>query len=158
MTNSNQTVINGIAIVKDSHCDHNFDLLQIEYVLGQLSGAPTDKVTVRQVQLPAGLGRVPCALHGPIMGQPPVPDSEVGLTHRGQRTWPSRLVDRPVQMVPDVTVIVGPHEGQLVLYTMYGGPQAPREPGDPMIPDAELAEARKFWAEHALAKNPGRTA
>jgi hypothetical protein len=39
-----------------------------------------------------------------------------------------------------------------VLYTAYGGPQAPREPGDPAIKDfAEQAASEIFWSEHALA-------
>ena len=55
-------------------------------------------------------------------------------------------------LVRTVTVIAGPHEGDpCVLYTAYGGPCAPREPGDPTIASwDELLESRSFWAKHAL--------
>ncbi len=36
-----------------------------------------------------------------------------------------------------------------VLFTAYGGPAAPQEPGDPKCRDAEASW--KFWSEHALA-------
>lgn len=71
-----------------------------------------------------------------------------------------------------VTVIAGPHtacpaggactgatcadydshvEHACVLYTAYGGPQAPREPGDPSIKSwEELVASREFWSQHAL--------
>ena len=37
-----------------------------------------------------------------------------------------------------------------ILYTAYGGPQAPQEPGDPNCKDPEKSAA--FWREHGLAK------
>lgn len=37
-----------------------------------------------------------------------------------------------------------------VLYTAFGGPAAPQEPGDPGCKD--LAASTTFWREHALAK------
>jgi hypothetical protein len=37
-----------------------------------------------------------------------------------------------------------------VLYTAYGGPVAPQEPGDPGCKDVETSTA--FWRQHALAK------
>ena len=36
-----------------------------------------------------------------------------------------------------------------ILYTAFGGPATPQEPGDPGCKDVEAAT--KFWAEHALA-------
>ena len=39
-----------------------------------------------------------------------------------------------------------------MLFTAFGGPLAPREPGDPDMTDAkEIAESKKFWSEHALS-------
>lgn len=38
-----------------------------------------------------------------------------------------------------------------ILYTAFGGPLAPREPGDPDLPAEERAESEAFWAEHALS-------
>lgn len=37
-----------------------------------------------------------------------------------------------------------------ILYTTFGGPLAPQEPGDPSCKDPEASTA--FWQEHALAK------
>ncbi len=153
-----------ITVHKDSHCDHNLSQAQFDYVLKEFVASTEydpehPKVITKSITLPPEFGYVPCALHGPIMGQAPVKDDEVVLGYRGSRRWPSRLVDRPVQMVPMVTIIVGPYDGEpLVLYTMYGGPPAPREVGDPNLTGQDIDESRKFWAEHALARDLTRTA
>ena len=43
-------------------------------------------------------------------------------------------------------------EHACILYTSYGGPKAPREPGDLTIESWEaIVEAREFWAQHALS-------
>lgn len=80
-----------------------------------------------------------------------VPD-EVFLDRRGDRSWESRLVRATPVQTRLVTVVAGPHDGSpCVLYTAYGGPQAPREPGDPNIrDDAERKACVAFWSEHAL--------
>ncbi len=44
----------------------------------------------------------------------------------------------------------GTQKHACVLYTAFGGPLAPQEPGDPACKDAEASAA--FWREHALAK------
>lgn len=126
----------------DSHLDHGLTEPQISYLLG------LDLVGVHTVELPAELGTVPCALYGPAMGDPAVPEAEVVLARRGARTGLSRLIRRPPRPTRLVTVIVGPHDGLPdVLYTAFGGPAAPREPFE--VPDDP--EAAAFWAEHALS-------
>lgn len=84
------------------------------------------------------------------------------------------MYDKPVKLqVRMVTVIAGPHKltcgcqvsgrrdcqdcegygtvNETVLNTAYGGPCAPRSPGDADIKSwDELLESRKFWSEHAL--------
>lgn len=96
----------------------------------------------------------------------------VNGNHFIQPTLPLRgIPTKPAARV--ITVIAGPHKvtcgcklsgrrdcieceghgdvNETVLYTAYGGPCAPREPGDPNIKSwDELLESRKFWAEHAL--------
>jgi len=37
-----------------------------------------------------------------------------------------------------------------ILYTVFGGPLAPQEPGDPGCKDVEAS--RRFWSEHALSR------
>ena len=38
-----------------------------------------------------------------------------------------------------------------ILYTVFGGPIAPKEPDDPTLTDEQRPESIAFWAEHALA-------
>jgi hypothetical protein len=73
------------------------------------------------------------------------------------------MVNRPVRETRILTVIGGhlpvkdngPHavdSSRCVLYTAFGGPMAPREPGDPSITDVDdLKESTLFWAQHALS-------
>jgi hypothetical protein len=39
-----------------------------------------------------------------------------------------------------------------MLYTAFGGPLAPKEPGDPTLKDSEREESEKFWSQHALVE------
>jgi hypothetical protein len=105
------------------------------------------------------------------MGDPAVPEDVVVHAPRGSRSWPSRLVERITRRTRLVTVIAGPHEETCrvceegrdhlatcpgkrkypcVLYTAFGGPPAPQEPGDPSCKDPMASTA--FWREHALAR------
>ena len=179
----------------ESHLDHNLTAAQIAYVMERFADRET--FFIETFELPEELGTVPCGLYGPLMGDPPVPESEVTRAPRGSRTWSSRLVDRPARPCQQVTVIAGPHEetcksthdvlriggcngtgkveqagmhagagwheetcprckglGKIhhacIVYTMFGGPLAPQEPGDPSCKDVEAATA--VWAVHALAR------
>jgi hypothetical protein len=106
---------------------------------------------------PSGSGtRLPCGLHGPAAGDLPVLESDVHYRVRGNRKNASRLVNRPTRPTRQVTVIAGPAGDEpCVLYTAYGGPEAPREPGDTSIQSwDEVQKSRKFWADHALSDQP----
>ena len=139
-------------IVADSHLDHGLSEAQVACISERF--AERDGFFIESFELPAGLGTIPCGLHGPIMGDAPVEDAEVTYAVRGDRPCESRLCDRPTRPTSTVTVIAGPHEdSSCVLYTAFGGPLAPREPGDPSISDdGERAECEAFWAEHALSR------
>lgn len=131
----------------DTHLDHNLTPEQVDYLFGRF--ADRDAFFIETVELPPELGTVPCGLFGPLMGDPPVPEAEVAYARRGAREWESRLVDRAPRPTRQVTVIAGPHDGlPCVLFTMFGGPVAPREPGDP---NAQV-ESAAFWRDHALAR------
>lgn len=134
-----------------SHLDHGLSEAVVTWLLERLG--ERDGFFIETLQLPPELGTVPCGLHGPVMGDEPVPDSECRAEIRGTRAWESRLCDRPVRQVRTVSVIAGPHgDAPCVLYTAFGGPVAPREPGDPNITDeAERARSVSFWREHALS-------
>lgn len=113
----------------DSHLDHDLSEPQINYLLAHF--ADRDTFFIETITLPTDLGTVPCALYGPVMGDLPVSEPEVTYAKRGTREWPSRLIDRPARPQRAVTVIAGPHDGHpCVLYTAFGGPAAPQEPGD----------------------------
>lgn len=146
-----------------SHVDHNLSPAQLDYLLDRF--ATRDTFFLETIELPPELGTVPCALWGPTMGDPPVPEEEVLHARRGARSWPSRLTTRPPRPTRLVTVIAGPHEEPCtpcdecvggrrtyacVLYTAFGGPSAPQEPGDPGCKD--LAASSAFWNAHALAR------
>lgn len=132
--------------VEASHLDHGLSFGQSEWVLKQCGGR--DGFFIEQLELPPDLGTVPCALVGPTVGDHPVPEHRVVYQTRGDRAWSSRMVRRALRPTRTVTVIAGPHgDNPCVLYTMFGGPLAPREVGDPEAG----ADSAQFWAEHALA-------
>tara|TARA_R100001079_G_scaffold109558_1_gene82625 strand:- start:2922 stop:3344 length:423 start_codon:yes stop_codon:yes gene_type:complete len=138
-----------IKVIEASHVDHGLTSKQLDFVLAQIGEVAG--FGIHRVVLPESLGTVPCGLYGPTMGDDPVLESEVRLKRRGDREGLSRMVDRPVRQVSTVTVIAGPHEGETVLYTAFGGPPAPREPWDSSLDENGVAESLKFWSEHALA-------
>ena len=142
-----------IKIIPESHVDHGLSPEQLAWLLA----AVDDRTAffVETFMLPESLGTVACSLIGPAIGAAPVPESDVRYVVRGERKTASRVckASPPKPRTRLVTLVAGPtagHEG-VVLYTAYGGPTAPREPGDPSLATwADVVESRAFWAEHAL--------
>lgn len=136
-------------VIEESHLDHGLTQSQIDFVANLFRDR--SEFFIETVELPEELGLVPCGLHGPTMGDPPVPEEEVSYVARGNRGGESRVCDRPTRLQNKVTVIAGPHgDEQCVLYTAFGGPQAPKEPYD-AVGDEERAASEAFWAVHALS-------
>jgi hypothetical protein len=162
---------------QDSHVDHGLTEAQLNYLLDRF--VDRSAFFLETVELPEDLGTVPCGLWGPIMGDPPISEDDVRHAARGPRAWTSRLIERPARPTRLVTVIAGPHAepcpqcttsawnilhradcptcggtGELkhtcILYTAFGGPASPQEPGDPGCKDVDASAA--FWRDHALAK------
>jgi hypothetical protein len=132
-----------------SHLDHGLSPAQVEHIFKLF--ADRQAFFIETFTLPSELGTVPCGLYGPVMGDPPIGEDEVTYEKRGTRAWSSRLVALPPRQQHEVTVIAGPHEEHAcILYTAFGGPLAPQEPGDPGCKDPTASA--KFWREHALAK------
>lgn len=132
-----------------SHLDHGLSPEVIQFIMETFGDR--DGFFIETVELPNGL-TAPCGLYGPIMGDSPVPEDEVVYLERNGRGYKSRMVRRPIRMVNTITVIAGPDGDEpCVLYTAFGGPLAPREPGDPSLPEEEREESLRFWSEHALA-------
>ncbi len=153
-----------------SHTDHGIPLAVRDWALARLEPLEGESVVVRSLPLPDSLGSVPCALWGPAMGDAPFRESDVLYQRRGKRPWASRVLrpslarlarssrletSRIVTVVCLDPAMVGRPELRdcLVLATMYGGPLAPREPGDPSIQDdpGALSESFRFWRDHALS-------
>lgn len=131
-----------------SHLDHALTPAQIAYVLARYEGRA--EFLRETIELPDDLGTVPCGLYGPLMGDAPITADEAYRTVRGERMYQSRCVARPTRPTRLLTVIAGPHDGHAcVLYTAFGGPLAPQEPGDPTCRDVPASTA--FWSAHALA-------
>jgi hypothetical protein len=137
---------------KDSHVDHSLTEAQLAYILGL--NAKENELTIQTVELPEDLGTVPCGLVGPAMGDAPVTSDQVTLKNRGERPYKSRLIAQAPRQTRMVTVISGPHDGNpCVLFTAFGGPVTPKEPGDLSIKsDSERLESEQFWSEHALCE------
>lgn len=133
----------------ESHVDHGLTEAQLTYLLDRFADRQT--FFIEAIILPAVLGTVPCGLYGPLVGDSAIDENAVTYAPRGSRAWPSRLVDLPVRQQRAITVIAGPHDGHAcILYTAFGGPASPQEPGDPGCKDPEASAA--FWREHALAR------
>ena len=148
------------------HADHGINEVQMKYIQETLefSMVEEDGFFIKEVHLDGcdhdnGVytpenTQVPCALYGPAMGDEPVPGYCI--------EWKKRSEDRPAdRMLPffphrwvGYVQAIGIKDGDdWKLFTVYGGPLAPRNPEDPTIPtEEEREEARKFWSEHALAE------
>lgn len=140
-------------ITKDSHLDHELTVGQLDYIKKKF--VDRNAFFKETFELPEAAGMVVTRLLGPAVGMAPLTDEKlVRYEVRHNRKCASRLIRVPSERIVTrlVTVIAGPHgTDPCVLYTAYGGPCAPREPGDPDIKSwDELLESRKFWAEHAL--------
>ena len=134
---------------RNSHVDHDLTEAQLRYLLDRF--ADRRAFFIETITLPTELGTVPCGLYGPLMGDLAISEDEVTYSRRGERVWDSRLIALPTRQQHEVTVIAGPHDGHAcVLFTAFGGPSAPQEPGVPNCKDP--AENAAFWREHALAK------
>ena len=138
-------------ITDQSHTDHNITPAQMAYIMEKFGHR--DAFFIETVDLPPRLGTVPCGLHGPLMGDDPVPESEVTYAQRGEREGDSRLCERATREVSQVTLIAGPAGDEpCILYTAFGGPLAPQEPTDPSLADEKREESEAFWKDHALTK------
>jgi len=133
----------------ESHFDHGLTEAQVNFLMDRF--ADRQAFFIETVELPEALGTVPCGLFGPAMGDAAIGDADVVYGKRGARAWDSRLVDRAPRQVRTVTIIAGPHDDEpCIVYTAFGGPLAPQEPGDPGCKDVEAST--RFWSEHALAR------
>ena len=138
-------------ITAAAHLDHALTPDHIAFIAAKF--ADRQAFFIETVTLDEGLSALPCGLHGPVLGDGPVPEAEVAYAVRGARAGVSRLVERPAREVRMMTVIGGPDgDDPCVLYTAFGGPAAPREPWDPSLDEAGWAASLAFWEAHALSR------
>jgi hypothetical protein len=110
------------------HADHDVSEKHLAWALGKVLDEGKKGFFLSTLDLPSGYASLPCGLHGPLVGDEPIPDSEV--------EWVTR-------------------DDEIKIFTTYGGPIAPREVDDPSwdeMSEAERQESRDFWAEHALSR------
>ena len=131
------------------HGDHGITPEQKEWIKNTLFKEAPQGFFIIQVNIPSELGTVKNALYGPAAGDAPVPESLVSYRPRGDRPWADRVIDLPTRQV-DYVQTIGQRTGDdFELWTIFGGPNAPRNPGDPQNPDPE--GSRKWWSQHALS-------
>jgi hypothetical protein len=148
-------------ITAESHLDHGLNQEHVAWLIERF--ADKSRFFLETITLPDFLPEVECALYGPICGDEPVAEATVTYKIRGSRKYASRVLAdgsflpstasaSGTRKTRTLTVIAGPSGvDPCVLYTSYGGPVAPREPGDPGIGTWEsVLESRAFWATHAL--------
>jgi len=140
-------------ITADSHTDHHLTPAHLAFVIERFGDRAA--FFIETVELPAHLPSLPCELHGPAVGEPPIADGEVFFARRGDRPGDSRMIVREPGASRLLTVIGGEHKGECILFTAFGGPSACREPWDPSLDDAGRLESEAFWSEHALGAQPG---
>lgn len=135
-----------------SHIDHALPPETVESLLLRFRGRDAffiDTISLEGEHAPWLVN----ALYGPLAGDAPVAESDVHYAVRDPRRWASRMVKLPTRFTRLLTIVAGPvDEHPCVLYTAYGGPAAPREPGDPSLGSfEEIRQSREFWSQHALA-------
>lgn len=137
-----------ISIHADSHLDHEIHVSVVHWVIAQCED--DREFFIRTLEIPSNLPTVACNLHTDV------PDEEVYMCERGDRTYQSRMCLRPPRQGREVTIIAGPHPTDgaagMVLFTMFGGPAAPKEPGDPRLTPGEAEASRAFWSKAALSR------
>lgn len=79
-------------ITSASHLDHNLTEAHRAWLLGQFGDRTA--FFIATVSLPADLPALACGLHGPLVGDEPVPASECTLRVRGDRPGTSRMCAR----------------------------------------------------------------
>ena len=137
------------------HADHGITGDQINHIQEALVKNTENGFFMTEIIIPEELGTVPCSLYGPLMDDGDVPRAAVKMIKRSEDRPADPLLvgfkTRPVDYV-QVIGIRDMKADSFQLFTIYGGPAAPRNPLDESIEtDKERLEAQEFWASHALA-------
>lgn len=131
-------------ITSDSHLDHDLTPAHLAFLRERFGDR--EGFSLETIELPTHLESLTSALYGPSVGDPAVPEESVVYVRRNDRNGKSRMIDAPLRPTRLMTVIIGPENGETILYTAFGGPSAPREPFDP-----DLRKALEAAAEDVVA-------
>lgn len=140
------------------HADHGIAEKQKEYIANYLRMFAPPHFFIIEIDIPSEFGTVPNGMYGPACGDAPVDESDVSYVARGDREWKDRMVDLPTRACSYVQAIgtrgdninsSGNPDGDITVFTVYGGPVAPQHPDDPT--NGDPAASKLFWAEHALS-------
>jgi len=138
------------------HGDHGLEEAHVAFIKSVMAGRETGSFICESFPLPQDCPDLFDGLYGPINGDQPVEESEVYYAVRGDRSHPSRMVDRPSRPCRNIVIIGLCNE---VLWTAYGslaGVVAPREVSDSFFDDPANAEAKaeavEIWKVNALSR------
>jgi hypothetical protein len=144
-----------LIITPESHLDHGLTPAHVAWLLERFK--ERNEFFIETLTMPADLPALDCALYGPTMGDEPIAEDRVHYVVRPGRKVATRALFAPLRKTHEISIIAGPDgPDACVLYTSYGGPVAPREPGDQSIAlepsklPASLIEVHLFWSTHAL--------
>ena len=147
--------MNGMRISRSHYVAHDLHDDHLEF----LTSHPDVQKAMGPVTLPIPnhLPRLKSGLVGPSVGDPPVTQNTPGvhMANRGDERPDSRMIHGEHRDTDKITAVVIPdptEKGRKWLVTGYGGPEAPREPGDPSLEKGspEHKESVNFWNDHAL--------
>lgn len=135
--------------MKVFHADHGVTESTLMWAIAQIGGSG---FFLQTFTLPDAHPDLMNALYGPSSGDEPVSDEDVHFVKRSEDRPESRMVKLPKRPTRLLTVIGILGDGEVTIFTAYGGPVAEREPGDVTLrTDEEKAAAVAFWSTHALA-------
>lgn len=137
-------------ITNESHLDHSgLTINHLRYVLEKFGDR--DGFFIEEIEFPEEYAELGCDLHGPIMGDAPITDDETVGERVRDSGGVARIVPRPPRPTRKAVVIAGPRKSHdCVLFTIFGGPLAPRQPGDESLEsEDDIAESVDFWKDHA---------
>lgn len=132
------------------HKDHGLEAAHIE--LAEAHAASATGFFIATLELHSDVAPLSCGLHGPAMGDDPILDGEIEMVQRSADRPLSRLCGRAPRPSRKMTVIGIGAGADSQIFTAYGGPAAPREPGDPDLTEAEAVASASFWSLHALSR------
>lgn len=138
-------------IVRIHHNDHGVSPELIQWAVDTI--APTG-FFLDTLPMPAEYPDLKNNLYGPIAGDEPVKGELMLRDSTDAFRQLTPFVNLPARPTRLITVIGNTDkDGNVVLFTAYGGPAAERVPSDPSLEDDAEGRARSeaFWAVHALS-------